>query len=419
MQVLEIHQSASKDDIRKAYRKAALTNHPDKVPEEEREDASIRFKSVQEAYDILYDDDKRHLYDTHGMGAFNGSGEPGMAGAPDLDDLLAQMFGGGMGGMGGMPGMGGMGGMPGGGRPPKPRRSPDEEQDYEVSLEDLYKGKTVKFSSVKNIICGLCKGKGGKEKATAKKCSTCDGQGHKEVLQRMGQFLTQQSVVCTTCNGQGSYFSPKDKCKKCKGNRTTEEKKLLEIYIPRGARQGDKIVLEGEADQVPDQEPGDIVFKIVEEEHPVFARAGSDLQTTIDVTLAESLTGFSRVVLKHLDGRGIELNHPITPGAILSPGQVLKVPGEGMPMKRTDARGDLYLVVDVKFPDSNWNPTPAMMEKLKEILPKPEAPIVASPVDEVTYDPKGSIDDFGAQDGDGGSGWEDEEDDEPAQCAAQ
>ena len=178
-------------------------------------------------------------------------------------------------------------------------------------------------------------------------------------------------------------------------------------------------MLEGEADQVPDQEPGDIVFKIVEEEHPVFARAGSDLQTTIDVTLAESLTGFSRVVLKHLDGRGIELNHPITPGAILSPGQVLKVPGEGMPMKRTDARGDLYLVVDVKFPDSNWNPTPAMIEKLKEILPKPEAPIVASPVDEVTYDPKGSIDDFGAQDGDGGSGWEDEEDDEPAQCAAQ
>jgi DnaJ family protein A protein 2 len=210
-----------------------LANHPDKVPEEEREEASIRFKSVQEAYDILYDDDKRHLYDTHGMGAFNGSGEPGMAGAPDLDDLLAQMFGGGMGGMGGMPGMGGMGG---GGRPPKPRKSPDEEQDYEVSLEDLYKGKTVKFSSVKNVLCGLCKGKGGKEKATPKKCSTCDGQGHKEVLQRMGQFLTQQSVVCTTCNGQGSYFSPKDKCKKCKGNRTTEEKKMLEIYIPRGAR---------------------------------------------------------------------------------------------------------------------------------------------------------------------------------------
>ncbi len=108
------------------------------------------------------------------MGAFNGSGEPGMNGGPDLDDILAQMFGmGGMGGMGGgMPGMGGM---------PRPRQSPDEEQKYEISLEDLYKGKTTKFASTKNVICSLCKGKGGKEKATAKKCSTCDGQGMESI----------------------------------------------------------------------------------------------------------------------------------------------------------------------------------------------------------------------------------------------
>ena len=130
----------------------------------------MRFKTVQQAYDILYDDEKRHLYDTHGMGAFNGSGEPGMSGGPDLDDILEQMFG--------MGGMGGMGGMPGGGpRGPKPRRSANEEQNYDVSLEDLYKGKTVKFASTKNVICSLCKGKGGKEKATPKTCSTCHGQG--------------------------------------------------------------------------------------------------------------------------------------------------------------------------------------------------------------------------------------------------
>lgn len=148
-------------------RQAALGSHPDKVPEEEREAAEVKFKMVQQAYDILYDEEKRHLYDTHGMGAFNGSGDPGMGAGPDLDDILAQMFG----------GMGGMGGMPGGARPKKPRRSPNEEQKYEVSLEDLYKGRTVKFASTKNVICSLCKGKGGKEKAQAKKCSTCDGQG--------------------------------------------------------------------------------------------------------------------------------------------------------------------------------------------------------------------------------------------------
>ncbi|KAJ5295606.1 hypothetical protein N7508_010427 [Penicillium antarcticum] len=414
--VLEIHASATKDDIRKAYRKAALTNHPDKVPEAEREEASVRFKTVQEAYDILYDDDKRHLYDTHGMSAFNGSGEPGMAGAPDLDDILAQMFGGGMGGMGGMPGMGGMGGMPGG-HPNRPRKSRNEEQDYEVSLEDLYKGKTVRFTSTKNVICGHCKGKGGKEKATAKKCSTCDGHGAREILQQMGGFLTQQTVTCTTCKGQGHYFSPKDKCKKCKGERVNEEKKMLELYIPRGTKQGDKIILEGETDQVPDQEPGDIIFKIVEEEHPVFARAGSDLQATIEITLAEALSGLSRVVIKHLDGRGIEIHHPQIPGEVLSPGQVLKVPGEGMPLNRSDARGDLYLVVDVKFPGADWKPTPAVLEKLKEILPKPAKPIPAEHIDEVEYDPKANIEEFGAKDG---HAWEDEdEDDEPAQCATQ
>jgi DnaJ family protein A protein 2 len=153
---------------------AALASHPDKVPETERETAEIKFKTVQQAYDILYDEDKRNMYDTHGMAAFDGSGNPGMGGAPDLDDLLSQMFG-----MGGA-GMGGMGGMPGYGGGPrahKPRKSPNEEQKYEVSLEDLYKGRTVKFASTKNVICSLCKGKGGKDKATAKECSTCSGQG--------------------------------------------------------------------------------------------------------------------------------------------------------------------------------------------------------------------------------------------------
>ncbi|KAI9930395.1 hypothetical protein MW887_011148 [Aspergillus wentii] len=417
-QVLEISRGASKEEVRKAYRKAALASHPDKVPEEQRTEAEIRFKSVQEAYDILYDEDKRHLYDTHGMGAFNGSGEPGMGAGPDLDDILAQMFGG-MGGMGGMPGMGGMGGMPGGPRPNKPRKSPNEEQKYEVSLEELYKGKTVRFSSIKNVICSLCQGKGGKEKATAKKCSTCEGEGYIEKLTMMGQFLTKNTVACTTCSGEGNFFSPKDKCKKCKGKKTTEAKKILELYIPPGAKEGDKIVLEGEADQVPGQEHGDIVFHLVEEEHPTFSRAGADLAAEIDVTLAEALTDFSRVVVKHLDGRGIELSHPKKKGDILRPGQVIKVPGEGMPIKRSDSRGDLYLTVNIKFPDEKWTPSPAEVENLKQMLPKPDPPIQAETVDEVEYDPKGKMEDFGSKDPSGGTAWEDDEDDEPAQCAAQ
>jgi DnaJ family protein A protein 2 len=182
--------------------------------------------------------------------------------------------------------------------------------------------------------------------------------------------------------------------------------------------EGEKIVLEGEADQIPDRENGDIVFKLIQEEHEVFDRAGSDLRAAIDITLAEALTGFSRVVLKHLDGRGIEITHPA--GKVLSTGQVLKVPGEGMPIKRSDARGDLYLAVNVKFPDESWKPTPEVLAKLQELLPKPDPAIEATTVDEVSYDPNGNMDDFGARDAHGGSAWVDDDDDEePAQCAAQ
>jgi DnaJ family protein A protein 2 len=201
---------------------------------------------VQQAYDILYDEEKRSLYDMHGIDVFDGSGNPGMAGEADLDDVLAQMFG--MGG--GIPGQGP------GPRGSKSRKGPSEEQKYEVSLEDLYKGRTVKFASTKNVICTLCKGKGGKEKATAKQCSACGGHGmalsyndqyaatftnisipgFKEILTRVGPLLTQSTAECTVCKGQGNFFSPRDKCKKCKGAKVIEEKKILEIYIPRGAK---------------------------------------------------------------------------------------------------------------------------------------------------------------------------------------
>lgn len=279
--ILGVEKDAAQADIRKAYRKAALAHHPDKVAPEEREEAEVRFKAASQAYEILYDDEKRHLYDAHGMAAFDGSRGPGgMGGEVNMEDIL-NMFGMG-GGIPGMGGMGGMGGMPGGG-PRKMRRSPDENQKYEVTLEDLYKGKTVKFSSTKNAICSKCSGTGGADKAKPKECSTCKGQGVKQVLSQVGPgMLTQRMVECSACEGTGQVFNPKDKCKKCKGKRTVEERKQLELYIPRGAREGDQIRLEGEADQIPGAEQtGDIVFHLVEQPHEVFQRTGNDLSAKL------------------------------------------------------------------------------------------------------------------------------------------
>ncbi|CAD6444147.1 c8fc63ab-ed95-4e2c-863b-3313ace01fda [Sclerotinia trifoliorum] len=420
--ILGISKDATKSEIKKAYHKAALQHHPDKVAEDQREEADEKFKTVSQAYEILYDEEKREMYDTHGMAAFDGS-RPGMgAGGVDLDDILSQMFGmgGGMGGMGGMPpGFGGPGG-PGG--PRQPRRGADEEQPYKISLEDLYKGKTVKFTSKKNVICSHCKGTGGKEKAKPETCGRCKGNGVTMGLRSVGPGLvTQERVMCDTCSGAGKIFKEKDKCKKCKGKRTTKEQKSLELYIPRGARDGDRIVLEGEADQVPDQTPGNIVFTIDEEDHEIFQRAGDDLSAELNITLAEALTGFSRVVLKHLDGRGISINHP--QGKVLQPGQILKVEGEGMPLKRSDAKGDLYLIVKIDFPQDGWTEDTAAFSTLQQVLPKPGPPITTEEVDEVEYDSDADLDDFGANSGDprAGGEWEDDEEDGEggAQCATQ
>ena len=409
-EILHVSKGASKAEIKKAFHKQALSNHPDKVPEDQREEAENKFKAASQAYEILYDDEKRGLYDTHGMAAFQG-GPGGMGGGPDVDDILASMFG-----MGG-----GMGGFGGGAGPRRPRRSPNEEQKYEVSLEDLYKGKTVRFASSKNVLCPLCKGSGGKEKAKPKECATCKGQGMRQVLKQVGPMLAQTTVPCGACNGTGSIYNPKDKCKKCKGNQTVEEKKQLEMYIPRGAREGEKIVLEGEADQVPGTvEPGDIIFHIAELPHSTFQRAGADLTAKLEVTLAEALVGFNRVVLKHLDGRGIELNHPQIEGQILRPGQILKIKGEGMPQKRGDAKGDLYLVVDIKFPEDGYFTDVKKGEELKALLPQPDAPIKVDEIEAVEFEVDADIDEFGQGDPRGGGEWvDDEEGAEGPQCAQQ
>jgi DnaJ family protein A protein 2 len=355
----------------------ALQHHPDKVPEEMRAESEVKFKAVTQAYEILRDEEKRHMYDTHGMAAFDPSrGGPGGA-EVDLNDILAQMFG------------MNMGGMPGGG-PRRPRRGPDEEQEYKVTLEELYKGKTVKFAANKKVVCGQCKGSGAKEKVKPNKCDRCGGIGMQEAFRQVGPGLVRKEVIaCDHCQGSGNYYKEKDRCKKCKGKRTVTETKALEIYIPRGSMQGERIVLEGEADQLPDQTPGDIVFTLIEESHDHFTRLGDDLSVDLTVTLVESLTGFSRVVLKHLDGRGIHIDHPR--GKILRPGEILKVPGEGMPMKRGEDKGDLYLVAKVEFPENGWLQDDKDYEALQKLLPPPKAAITAEEIDEVEYEEDADI----------------------------
>ncbi|CAH0018194.1 unnamed protein product [Clonostachys rhizophaga] len=377
--LLGIDKNATPDEVKKAYRKAALKYHPDKVAEDQRAESEVKFKEVTQAYEILSDDEKRHLYDTHGMAAFDKSRGPGPE--VDLNDIISQMFGFDMGGPGGPPGAGG---------PRRPRKGPDEQQEYKVTLEELYRGKTVKFAANKQIICTQCKGSGGKEKAKATTCDRCKGNGMVEAIRQIGPgMMRRETVICDHCHGSGQFYKEKDRCKKCKGNRTVQEKKAIEMYIPRGSMQGEHIVLEGEADQVPDQIPGDIVFTLVEEPHDTFTRLGYDLSAELKISLVEALSGFNRTVLKHLDGRGIALERER--GKILRPGDILKVPGEGMPMKRGETKGDLYLIVDIEFPEDDFLKEDSQHETLAKMLPPPLPSVEADEIDEVEYEDDADI----------------------------
>lgn len=366
------------------------------------------------------------------MAAFDPSrGGPGGPGGVevDLNDILSQMFGMGMGGPGG-PGAG----------PRRPRRGPDEDQPYKVTLEELYKGKTVKFSANKQVVCGTCKGSGAKANVKPQQCEKCRGAGMAEAFRQVGPgMVRKETVICDRCEGSGNFCKEKDRCKKCKGKRTTSETKVLEIYIPRGSQNGERIVLEGEADQFPDQTPGDIVFHLAEEPHDEFTRIGNDLSAELTISLAEALGGFSRVVLTHLDGRGIHMERQR--GEILRPGDILKVAGEGMPQKRGEEKGDLYLIVNVEFPEDGWLKDDKEYDALNKLLPPPPAPITAEEVDEVEYEEVDSLDSvslhkfslhhylvltqilqMGANSGDPrfGGEWEDEdEDDGQPQCQPQ
>ena len=163
------------------------------------------------------------------------------------------------------------------------------------------------------------------------------------------------------------------------------------------------------------------MFILSEAEHDTFKRSGSNLLASIEISLKEALCGFSRVVVKHLDGRGLSINHRQPLDRVIKPGQVLKVPGEGMPVKKSDSRGDLYLVVDVKFPEDGIHDENTVTS-LSKLLPDPAPSIPAETVDEVEYEKFADLREFdNGDDGQEGGAWvdDDEEDEGQPQCAQQ
>lgn len=331
-EVLGVSKSASQDELKRAYRKAAIKNHPDKGGDPEK------FKELAQAYEVLSDPEKREIYDQYGEDALK-EGMGGGGGAHNPFDIFESFFGGGAAFGGG-----------GSSRGRRKKQGDDVVHSLKVSLEDLYNGTSKKLSLSRNVLCPKCKGKGSKSGASGR-CFGCQGSGMKITTRQIGPGMIQQMQhVCPDCKGSGEVISEKDKCPQCKGNKVTQEKKVLEVHVEKGMQHGQKIVFQGEADEAPDTITGDIVFVLQLKEHPKFKRKFDDLYVEHTLSLTEALCGF-QFALTHLDGRQLLIKS--NPGEIIKPGQYKAINDEGMPQyQRPIIKGRLYIHFNVDFPDS-------------------------------------------------------------------
>lgn len=342
---LGVSQSASREEIRKAYRKLARENHPDTNPG--NKDAESRFKRVAEAYDVLGDEKKRKEYDelkrlVASGGTFGGTGFPGgfrstqgTAGGADFD--LGDIFGGrfsaegGLGDIfGGLFNSGGRGGTAG--RAARPSRGADVETEITLDFREAALGTTIPVQLTGEAPCNTCHGSGSR---TGKKstCPHCNGTGF--ITDQRGHFGL--SSPCTYCGGTGEIIE--DPCPDCNGRGTVRRTRQITVRIPAGVSDGQKVRLAGQGEAGPNGKPaGDLYVLVHVRADKVFSRDGNNLQVTVPVSFAELALG-GTITVPTLD-KPVRLRVPEG----TRPGRVLRVRNRGI------NGGDLLVTVDVTVP---------------------------------------------------------------------
>ena len=340
-EVLGVQKNANADEIKKAYRKAAIQYHPDKNPGDKQ--AEEKFKEAAEAYDVLSNPDKRARYDQFGhagmSGAAGGGGGFGgfSGGGFSMEDIFSQfgdIFGGHFGGGGCRP-------SSSGGR--RGNRGSDFRFKVRLTLAEIANGVTKKLKINKTVACDKCGGTGAKDADSYSTCSTCNGTGHVTRVENIFFGRMQTQSVCPTCGGTGKVIT--SPCDKCKGEGTVRGSEVVEIKIPAGVGEGMMLTVTGKGNAARHGGVnGDLQVLIEEEPHPELMRDGNDLIHNLNITVTLALLG-GTVEVPTVDGRA---KIKIAPGT--HAGKVLRLGGKGLPDVNGYGRGDELIVVDITIP---------------------------------------------------------------------
>jgi molecular chaperone DnaJ len=323
---LGVERDASADDLKKAYRKLAMRLHPDRNPGDKT--AEAKFKELNEAYDVLKDDQKRAAYDRFGHAAFeNGGGGGGgfEAGGAGLGDIFDQMFGDFMGGRGRA----------------GPRGGNDIRAGVEIDLTEAFHGTKVQLRVPTRVACEACAGTGSESKERgAETCTTCRGAG--KVRAQQGFFLIERP--CPTCGGTGRVI--RNPCKICRGAATVQRERSLSVAVPAGVEDGTRIRLQGEGEAGgPGAPAGDLYVHVSVRPHEIFQRDGANVFCRVPVRMTQAALG-GEVEVPAIDGSKARVKIP----AGTQTGEQFRLRGKGFSVLRSAARGDMFIQVEVETP---------------------------------------------------------------------